>query len=73
MLIFWLLIFSICMGSILLLIHDRDEIHLLMVWLSGLLGLVCILILTPPLIKSLLGIILFTFGHKVLPTHNGFK
>ena len=73
MLIFWLLIFSVCIGSILLLIHDQDEIHLLMVWLSGLLGLVCILILTPPLIKSLLGIILFTIGHKVFPAHNSFR
>ena len=73
MLIFWLLIFSICIGSILLLIHDRDEIHLLMVWLSGLLSLVCILILTPPLIKSLLGMILFTIGHKVFPAHNSFR
>ena len=73
MLIFWLLIFSICMGSILLLIHDCDEIHLLMAWLSGLLGLVCILILTPPLIKGLLGMILFAIGHKVFPAHNSFR
>ncbi len=61
------------MGSILLLIHDRDEIHLLMVWLSVLLGLLCMLILTPPLIKGLLGIILFSIGHKVFPVHNSFR
>lgn len=73
MLVLWLLIFSICMGIILLSIHNRDEIHQLMAWLSGLLALVCILILTPPLIKGLLGIILFTFGHKVFPAHNSFR
>ena len=70
---FWLLIFTICIGTILLVIHDRDEIHLLMAWLSGALGLLCILILTPPLIKSLLGLIFFAIGHKVFPVHNSFR
>jgi hypothetical protein len=73
MLIFWLLIFSISIGTILLIIHNGDEIHLLMAWLSGLLGLFCILILTPPLIKGLLGLIFFTIGHKIFPDHNSFR
>ena len=73
MLAIWILICSICVGTILLLIHNRDEIHLLMAWLSGLLGLFCILILTPPLIKGLLGLLLFALGHKIFPAHNSFR
>ncbi len=73
MIILWLLIFSICMGIILLTIHNSDEIHLLMVWLSGLLGLVCILILVPPLIKGLLGLIIFAARHRFFPTYNSLR
>ncbi len=73
MLAFWILICSICVGSILLLIHNRDEVHLLMAWLSGALGLLCILILTPPLIKGLLGLVFFGVGHKIFPVHNCFR
>ncbi len=73
MIAFWLLIFSICMGIILLTIHNGDEIHQLMGWLSSLLALTCILILTPPLIKGLLGLFLFTIGHKIFPAYKSFR
>ncbi len=73
MLVLCLLIFSICMGIILLSIHNRDEIHQLMAWLSGLLALVCILILSPPLIKGCLGLLFYTIGVKIIPTHNSFR
>lgn len=73
MLFFNLLILSIIMGIILMSIHDRDEIHQLMAWLSGILALFCIFILTPPLIKALLGMIFFVIGHKILPAHNSFR
>lgn len=73
MLVSWILICSICVGTTLLLIHERDEVHLLMVRLSVALGLLCILILAPPLVKSLLGLLLFAIGHKVFPVHNSFR
>lgn len=59
-----LLILSICIGTILLTIHSRDEIHQLVAFLSGLIALTCIFILTPPLLKGLLSLIFFTVGHK---------
>ncbi len=73
MLVTSLLVFSICIGTILLCIHGHDEIHQLMVWLSGILALLCIFILTPPLIKGLLGLLLFIIGHKLCPTSNNFR
>ncbi len=73
MLFLYLLILSVVMGMVLLSIHNQDEIHKLMAWLSGMLALFCIFILIPPLIKSLLGLFLFTIGHKVFPAHNSFR
>ncbi len=73
MLIFYLLILSICMGIILLTIHNSDEIHKLMAWLSGLLALVCVFVLTPPIIKGLLGLLFFSVGHKFFPIHKSFR
>ena len=73
MLFFYLLILSICMGTILLSIHNRDEIHKLMAWLSALLALVCVFVLTPPLIKGLLGLLIFGIGHKIFPAHKSFR
>ncbi len=73
MLIHYLLILSICMVIILLTIHNSDEIHKLMAWLSAMIALVCILVLTPPLIKGLLGMIIFLVGHKVFPAHKSFR
>ncbi|MEM8830059.1 MAG: hypothetical protein AAGE96_11980 [Cyanobacteria bacterium P01_G01_bin.19] len=73
MLFFYLLILSTVMGIILLSIHDRDEIHQLMAWLSGMLALFCIFVVTPPLIKGLLGLLFFAFGHKIFPAHNSFR
>lgn len=73
MLAFWLLILSICIATILLSIHHHDEIHQLIAWLSGLLALVCILILTPPLIKALLGLLFFAIGQKFFLANNSFR
>ena len=73
MLISYLLILSICMGIILLSIHNSDEIHQLVAGLSGLLALVCVFILTPPLIKGLLGLVFFYVGHKLFPVHKSSR
>lgn len=68
-----LLIFSSCIGTILLSIHHQDEIHQLVAWLSGLIALICIFILTPPLIKGLIGLIFFTTAPKVFPVHKTLR
>lgn len=73
MLFFYLLILSTVMGIILLSIHDRDEIHRLMALLSGMLALFCIFVLTPPLIKGLLGLLIFAIRHKIFPAYNNFR
>jgi len=69
----YLLVLSTTMGIVLLGIHDKDEIHKLMAWLSGMLALFCIFILTPPLVKAALGAIFFIIGHKVFPLHNSLR
>jgi hypothetical protein len=51
-----LLMFSICIGTILLSIHHQDEIHRLVAWLLGLIGLICIVIITPVFIKFFIGL-----------------
>lgn len=68
-----LLILSLCIGTIILIIYSRDEIHQLVAWLSGVIAMVCIFILTPPLIKGILGLLFFTIGHKILPIYRIFK
>ena len=68
-----LLILSTSIGTILLVIHDRDEIHQLVAFLSGLIAVICALILTPPLIKSLLGLVFLSLGHKIFPIYQCFK
>ncbi len=73
MLVIHLLILSICMGIILLSIHHNDEIHKLVAWLSGMIAIVCVFVLTPPLIKGLLGVIFFVVGHKIFPAHKSFR
>ena len=73
MLFFYLLILSTVMGIILLGIHDRDEIHQLMAWLSGMLALFCVFVIIPPLIKGLLGLLFFAIGHRFLPAHNSLR
>ena len=65
-----LLILSICIGTIVLLIHDRDEIHQMLAFLSGMLALLCIFILTPPIIKVFIGGLFFVVGHKIFPAHS---
>jgi hypothetical protein len=73
MLFVYLLILSICTGMIILAIHHSDEIHKLLAWLSGLLALVCVLVLIPPLLKGVLGLIFFAIGHKIFPAYNNFR
>ncbi len=68
-----LLVLSICIGAIFLTIHDRDEIHQLVAFLSGLIALVCVFILTPPIIKGVLVLLCLTIGHKIFPTHNSVE
>ncbi|MDJ0741769.1 MAG: hypothetical protein QNJ32_00245 [Xenococcaceae cyanobacterium MO_167.B27] len=68
-----LLVLSICLGMIILSIHERDEIHQLVAWLSGLMALVCFFILTPPVIKGLLGLLFVAMGHKIFPAYRSFK
>ncbi len=67
-----LLILSIFIGAIFLSIHYSDEIHQLVAFLSGLIALVCVFILTPPIITGLLVLLFLTIGHKIFPAHNSF-
>ena len=65
MLVINLLLLAICMGAIFCWIHNQDEIHQLIVFLSGLMALVCILILTPPIVKLFLAsLVLFFVSQK---------
>ena len=73
MLFFYLLILSICMEIIILSIHNQDEIHKIVAWLSGFITILCIFVMTPPLVKGVLGLVLFTIGHKFLPIHKSFR
>ena len=68
-----LLILSICIGTIILIIHDRDEIHQVLAFLSGMMALVCLFVLTPPIIKVFLGAFFFVVGHKLFPIYSIFK
>lgn len=69
MLVISLLIFSICIGTILLIIHDGDEIHQLVAWLSGFMTIICIFILTPPVAKILLGLFFLIIVNKIISTN----
>ncbi len=73
MLITSLLILSICIATMLLTIHDRDEVHRIIAFLSGLIAILCVLILTPPFIKGLLGLLFFTMAHKIFPASKTFR
>lgn len=68
-----LLISSICMGIIVLTIHDRDEIHQLVAFLSGLIALVCTLVLMPPMLKGLLGIVFVVVLNKAFVNYKSLK
>lgn len=68
-----LLILSISIGTILLIIHDRDEIHQVLAFLSGLVAFICIFILSPLFIKGVLGLILLIQGHNIFPAYRCFK
>ncbi len=65
MLVISLLILSISIGVVVFSIHNYDEIHQIIIFLSGLVALICFFILTPLLVKTLLGILFFTIGHKI--------
>ncbi len=73
MLAIGLLILSICIGTSILIIHDRDEIHKMLAFLSAIMALICVFILTPPIIKSLIGLLFFYIGHRIFPAHSIFK
>ena len=68
-----ILILSIGIGISFLVIHDEDEIHQIVAFLSGLIALICIFVLIPPLIKGLLGLLLITIVPKIFPVHNSFR
>ena len=65
-----LLILLICVGVIILSIHERDEIHQMLAFLSGLIALIFAFILSPLIIKSFLGLLFFTVGHKIYPVYH---
>jgi len=73
MLVVSLLILSISIGGIILSIHQQDEIHQMLAFLSALIALICLFILSPFLIKGLLGLLFFTIGHKIFPAHHSLK
>lgn len=66
MLVINLLLLATCMAAIFYWIHNQDEIHQLVVFLSRLIALVCILVLSPTIIKLLLALIVFFLYHKIL-------
>ncbi len=68
-----LLILSIFIGAIFLSIHYSDEIHQLVAFLSGLIALVCVFILSPPIIKGILVLLCLTIGNKRFPIYGSFK
>ena len=68
-----LLILSICVGVIIFSIHQKDEIHQILAFLSSLIAVICAFILSPFLIKGLLGLLFFTIGHKIFPVHHSLK
>ncbi|MDJ0573673.1 MAG: hypothetical protein QNJ65_00720 [Xenococcaceae cyanobacterium MO_234.B1] len=67
-----LLILSIFIGTIFLSIYYHDEIHQLVAFLSGLIALVCVFILSPPIIKGILVLLCLSIGDKIFPTHDSF-
>lgn len=72
MLVINLFLLAICLVTIFGWIERQDEIHQIVVFLSGLIALLCLLILSPPLIKLLVAIIIFFTYRKVLPISSKF-
>jgi hypothetical protein len=72
MLVINLFLLAICIGAIFCWIHNQDEIHQLVVFLSGLMALVCLIILSPPIVKLVLALMVFFSYHKILPTPHKF-
>ncbi len=68
-----LLVLSIFIGTIFLSIYYPDEIHQLVAFLSGLIALVCVFILSPPIIKGILVLLCLTIGNKRFPIYGSFK
>lgn len=79
MLVISLLILSISINIIVSIsiivfsIHNHDEIHQIIAFLSRLVALVCFFILTPLIVKSLLGLLFFTIGHKIFLNQKTFE
>lgn len=71
MLVVNLLILSISIGLIVFLIQEKDEIHQIIFFLSGLIFLICAFILSPLVIKILLVLFFFILENKLFPVlHN---
>lgn len=64
MLVINLFILSISISIVIFSIRNNDEIYQIIAFLSGFIAFVCLFILTPLIIKSLLGLLFFTIGHK---------
>ena len=73
MLVISLLILSLAIGTIVLTIHGRDEIHQILAFLSSSIALVCVYVLIPPLVKICLGLLFFTIGYKILPHGSSYE
>ncbi len=68
-----LLILLICVGVIILSIHERDEIHQMLAFLLGLIALIGAFVLIPLILKIFLGLFFFIVGHKILPSYHSLK
>lgn len=73
MLVVNLLFLSICTALFFLIIQNSNEIHQLVAWLSGLIALLCVFILIPPLIKGLLGLLLLLISRQNTIVRNSLK
>ena len=63
MLIISLFVLSLATGIIVLMVHNDDEIHQLLAFLSSAIALICVYALIPPLVKICLGLLFFTIGY----------
>ncbi len=73
MLVISLLVLSIFIVAIILSIHNSDEVHQLVAFLSIFITLICVFILTPLLLKGVLVLLFFTIGNKIFPAHRSLK
>jgi hypothetical protein len=72
MLVINLFLLAICLVTIFGWLERQDEIHQIVVFLSGLVALLCLLVLSPPFIKLLVAMIIFFTYRKLLPRSSKF-